>query len=496
MKYDDLTINKLRELSILDVADKLGFKLKGLGDEGRRALCPYHDDKHPSLHFSKKKGIFKCFVCGAKGDLFKLIMDARNCTFVEACQWLINEFHVVIVPNTNLTNPTNKKISEISAIRVQKENYNSCSEINNSSDSSNSLTKVQSVALQSCSGKASVSSVKFSDQGTECGVAIVVPKITSALCPLPSDIVTKCLSLNSEFCKSVVSSGYLSKGQLRRAAARYRLGATKDGGVIFWQIDDHQQVHTGKIMYYQSDCHRDKQHHPTWVHCLMKDQLPPNYEFHPCLFGLHLLTNTNLTNPTNKKFSNSPILDSEINNSSDSSNSLTKVQSVALQSCSEKPSVSSVQFSDQGTECGVAIVVPKIAIVESEKSAVILSEKFTDFVWLSCGGLQSFRPELLSPLVNYKVIIFPDTDPTGDAFRQWSQVAIEAQRLYKFHYPLRVSPLLEDHASPEQKQRKIDLVDYLYEACDSARTVSCSHEHCRAQADSTEGQHESNKSNE
>ena len=454
MKYDDLTINKLRGLSILDVADKLGFKLKGLGDEGRRALCPYHDDKHPSLHFSKKKGIFKCFVCGAKGDLFKLVMDARNCTFPEACEWLINEFHVVIVPNTNLTNPTNKKISEISAIRVQKENYNSCSE------------------------NKSVSSVKS-----------VVPKITSALCPLPSDIVTKCLSLNSEFCKSVVSSGYLSKGQLRRAAARYRLGATKDGGVIFWQIDDQQRVHTGKIMYYQSDCHRSKERHPTWVHCLMKDQLPPNYEFHPCLFGLHLLSNTiatphsqgeNLTNPTNKKFSNSPILDSEINNSSDSSNS-----------CSEKPSVSSVKFSDQGTECGVAIVVPKTAIVESEKSAVILSEKFTDFVWLSCGGLQSFRPELLSPLVNYKVIIFPDTDPTGDAFRQWSQVATEAQRLYKFHYPLRISRLLEDHASPEQKQRKIDLVDYLYEACDSARTVSCSHEHCRAQADSTEGQHES-----
>ena len=432
MKYDDLTINKLRGLSILDVADKLGFKLKGLGDEGRRALCPYHDDKHPSLHFSKKKGIFKCFVCGAKGDLFKLVMDARNCTFVEACDWLINEFHVVIVPNTNLTNPTNKKISEISAIRVQKENYNSCSE------------------------NKSVSSVKFSDQGTECGVAIVVPKITSALCPLPSDIVTKCLSLNSAFCNSVVSSGYLSKGQLRRAAARYRLGATKDGGVIFWQIDDHQQVHTGKIMYYQPDCHR------------------------ACLFGLHLLTNTiatphsqgeNLTNPTNKKFSNSPILDSEINNSSDSSNS-----------CSEKPSVSSVK----------SVVDKKgVCIVESEKSAVILSEKFTDFVWLSCGGLQSFRPELLSPLVNYKVIIFPDTDPTGDAFRQWSQVAIEAQRLYKFHYPLRISRLLEDHASPEQKQRKIDLVDYLYEACDSARTVSCSHEHCRAQADSTEGQHES-----
>ena len=453
MKYDDLTINKLRGLSILDVADKLGFKLKGLGDEGRRALCPYHDDKHPSLHFSKKKGIFKCFVCGAKGDLFKLVMDARNCTFVDACDWLINEFHVVIVPNTNLTNPTNKKISEISAIRVQKENYNSCSE---------------NISVQS-----------------------VVPKITSALCPLPSDIVTKCLSLNSEFCKSVVSAGYLSDSQLRHVAERYRLGATKDGGVIFWQIDDQQRVHTGKIMYYQPDCHRDKQRHPTWVHCLMKDQLPPNYEFHPCLFGLHLLTNTNLTNPTNKKISEISAIRvqkenynscSEINNSSDSSNSLTKVQSVALQSCSGKTSVSSVKS---------VVNIKGVCIVESEKSAVILSEKFPDFVWLSCGGLQAFKAELLAPLVDYKVVIFPDTDSTGDTYRQWSQVAIEAQRLYKFRYPLRVSPLLESHATPEQKQRKIDLVDYLYEVCDSARTVSCSHEHCRAQADSTEGQHES-----
>ena len=74
-----------------------------------------------------------------------------------------------------------------------------------------------------------------------------------------------------------------------------------------------------------------------------------------------------------------------------------------------------------------------------------------------------FKPELLAPLVIYKVIIFPDTDETGEAFKAWAQVALEAHRLYKFRYPLRVSHLLEDHATPNQKQRKIDLVDFLYE---------------------------------
>ena len=82
-----------------------------------------------------------------------------------------------------------------------------------------------------------------------------------------------------------------------------------------------------------------------------------------------------------------------------------------------------------------------------------------------------FKPELLAPLVNHKVVIFPDTDETGEAFRQWSQVSLDAQRLYKFRYPLRVSPFLESHASPDQKSRKIDLVDFLYEVYDSASTV-------------------------
>ena len=110
-------------------------------------------------------------------------------------------------------------------------------------------------------------------------------------------------------------------------------------------------------------------------------------------------------------------------------------------------------------------VCPKnVCVVESEKSAVILSELFPDYVWLSCGGLQMFKPELLAPLVNHKVMVFPDTDETGATYKAWQDIVQQASKHYPFHYPIRISPLLEVHASAEQKRRKIDLIDLLFES--------------------------------
>ena len=58
------------------------------------------------------------------------------------------------------------------------------------------------------------------------------------------------LSVDSEFCKALVSCGYLTERQMLRAALRYRLGATKTSGVIYWQIDNHEETYEGKIMHY------------------------------------------------------------------------------------------------------------------------------------------------------------------------------------------------------------------------------------------------------
>jgi hypothetical protein len=40
-------------------------------------LCPFHEDTKPSMHFSDQKQVFKCFACGAGGDIYKFVGKVR-----------------------------------------------------------------------------------------------------------------------------------------------------------------------------------------------------------------------------------------------------------------------------------------------------------------------------------------------------------------------------------------------------------------------------------
>lgn len=46
--------------------------------------CPFHDDHDPSMSVSSDKQIFKCFVCGAGGNVFTFVQKYDQLTFVEA----------------------------------------------------------------------------------------------------------------------------------------------------------------------------------------------------------------------------------------------------------------------------------------------------------------------------------------------------------------------------------------------------------------------------
>lgn len=227
----------------------------------------------------------------------------------------------------------------------------------------------------------------------------------------PSDILwRRCLLVGSTFCEAMVSAGYLSWDEMAEAACRYCLGATRNRGVIYWQIDREGRIHDGKVMYYGPDCHRLKDKNATWVSTLLakRDHREKgSYTTSHCLFGLHLLPRYGLTRKT-------------------------------------------------------------IAVVEAEKTAIILSERYPEYLWLAAGGMGEVQADKFRPLRGHKVVLFPDTDPDGTAFSHWFKAAQEVMQspFWKESPPIRVSAFLEQHATPDQKRRKIDLVDFLKEKRD------------------------------
>lgn len=70
--------------------------------QGNRLVgrCPFHEEKSPSFQVSEDKGVYYCFGCGAKGDLFQFAMSYHGQTFAEAVGALAAEANLPL-PTTN-----------------------------------------------------------------------------------------------------------------------------------------------------------------------------------------------------------------------------------------------------------------------------------------------------------------------------------------------------------------------------------------------------------
>jgi len=87
-KYE---LQKLRDLPIEGVAERLGLQVRM-----HKCLCPFHDDRHPSLSFSVRRNTFRCFVCGASGGPIDLVMKYLGKDFRDACRWLADENNIIL----------------------------------------------------------------------------------------------------------------------------------------------------------------------------------------------------------------------------------------------------------------------------------------------------------------------------------------------------------------------------------------------------------------
>ncbi len=104
-KFD---IQKLQDLPIESVADALGLEVRR-----HKALCPFHDDSHPSLTFSTSRNRYRCYVCGARGGTIDLVMNYGKLSFYDACLWLAKAFDVYLPGTWNMEHGTNVKLETV-----------------------------------------------------------------------------------------------------------------------------------------------------------------------------------------------------------------------------------------------------------------------------------------------------------------------------------------------------------------------------------------------
>lgn len=178
---------------------------------------------------------------------------------------------------------------------------------------------------------------------------------------------------------------------------RYNIGTSKywEGATVFWQKDIKNNVRTGKVMLYNpADGHRIKEpfNHIHWAHSLLlKKGLVDYFFLKQCLFGEHLLT-------------------------------------------------------ENGKKT--------IAIVESEKTAILMSHYYPKYEWLASGSLSNVNKQLFEPLRSCTIRLYPDLG----ALEKWKEKAFW---LTKQGFKIKVSELLEEEASQEEKEQGLDLADFM-----------------------------------
>jgi len=94
-RYSEAKLEEVRQAS--DIVDVIGnfVKLKRVGSS-YTGLCPFHSEKTPSFSVSPSRQMYKCFGCGAAGNVITFIMEYENDSFPEAVQYLADRAGIIL----------------------------------------------------------------------------------------------------------------------------------------------------------------------------------------------------------------------------------------------------------------------------------------------------------------------------------------------------------------------------------------------------------------
>jgi DNA primase len=95
--YDHAAISRVQQAN--DIVDVIGehVSLKRKGREWL-GLCPFHEDHRPSMYVNPDKQIYKCFACGAGGDVLKFVQMREGLTFPQAIERLAERAGIALQP--------------------------------------------------------------------------------------------------------------------------------------------------------------------------------------------------------------------------------------------------------------------------------------------------------------------------------------------------------------------------------------------------------------
>jgi hypothetical protein len=209
----------------------------------------------------------------------------------------------------------------------------------------------------------------------------------------------------------------ISEGHARERMAQYNIGTSKhwSGASVFWQVDVNKRVRQLKLMLYNPDTGKR----------LKSEDSAMKWDY---------VTETYREDVSNQD--KSLIYGKYIQRG--------RFKDCNLQQCLFGEHL----LRDAG----------RIAIVESEKTAVIASHYFPNLIWIATGGSNGAgftKPHVCKVLHGREVILFPDLGQ----FDKWTVKAKELQRVISCE--IRVSDLLENHASQIEREKGYDLADFL-----------------------------------
>jgi DNA primase len=111
----------------IDIVDLVGEYIP-LRREGRgyKGLCPWHDDKRPSLQVNPARQTFRCYVCNIGGDIFSFIEKREGVSFREALVMLAERAGVTLGRTSGAAGGGDEKRLLYQAAAWAEQQYHDC----------------------------------------------------------------------------------------------------------------------------------------------------------------------------------------------------------------------------------------------------------------------------------------------------------------------------------------------------------------------------------